>query len=176
MKREFLQALQEDQPLSKQTVDAIMAENGRDIQATRALFSDYDTLKEELAAAQKTIATLEEGSSKAWEEKLSQLEQQHRTELRQMEFGFMLRQAVAEKGGRNQKAVEALLDIPGLQAAEDPQKATYEALGQMQKENPWLFQTETPPPYARGTGAQNPQITEQPVTLAGALREKFERK
>ena len=44
MKREFLQSLGE---LSKETVDAIMAENGRDIEKTRASFADYETLKEQ---------------------------------------------------------------------------------------------------------------------------------
>ncbi len=164
MKREFLLGLQEGEPLSKQTIDAIMAENGKDIQATRALFADYDGLKEELATARQTIAQMEEGNSKALEEK-----------VRQMEFSYLLRQAVAESGGRNQKAVEALLDMEALQKAENPETATRDALMALQKENPWLFQTQNPPPYARGTGAQTPKQNE-PATLAGALRERFEKK
>ena len=36
MKREFLQSLRvEDKPLPKEMVDAIMAENGRDIEAAK---------------------------------------------------------------------------------------------------------------------------------------------
>ena len=175
MKREFLLSLQEDQPLSKATIDAIMAENGKDIQATRALFADYDSLKAQLLSAQQAIATLEEGNAKVWEEKLSQMEASHRAQLRQVEFFHLLRQEVANCGGRNQKAVEALLDLESLQKAENPEVATREAIGALQRENPWLFQTQTPPPYARGTGAQAPQITE-PATLAGALRERFEKR
>ena len=81
MRREFLQNLQAEQPLSKQSIDAIMAENGKDIEATRALFADYDSLKQQLATAQQTIHTLEENADKALAEK-----------VRQMEFSFMLQQ------------------------------------------------------------------------------------
>ena len=164
MKREFLQSLQEGRPLSKETMDAIMAENGKDIQATRALFADYDGLKAELTAAKATIAQMEEGNQRAMEEK-----------VRQVEFSYLLKQAVAQKGGRNQKAVEALLDLETIQKAEKPEEALQDALSALQKEEPWLFLSQTPPPYAAHTGAQSPRKNE-PATLAGALRERFERK
>ena len=163
MKREFLLALQEDQPLSKAVIDAIMAENGKDIQATRALFADYEGLKQELESARQTIAQLEEGNQKALEEK-----------ARQVEFSYLLKQAVKDSGGRNQKAVEALLDLEDLQKADKPETALQDAINALQKEHPWLFQTQTPPPYAAFTGTQNPKAN-APATLAGALRERFER-
>ena len=163
MKREFLQSLQEDQPLSKAVIDAIMAENGKDIQATRALFADYEGLKQELESARQTIAQLEEGNQKALEEK-----------ARQVEFSYLLKQAVKDSGGRNQKAVEALLDLEDLQKADKPETALQDAMNALQKEHPWLFQTQTPPPYAAFTGTQNPKAN-APATLAGALRERFER-
>ena len=163
MKREFLQNIRVgEQSLPKEVIDAIMAENGQDIEATRALFADYDSLKQQLATAQQTIHTLEENAAKALEDK-----------VRQMEFSFMLQQQVGQFGGRNQKAVEALLDLPGLQQAEDPKASTQEALKKLQKENPWLFQAATPPPYASGTGAVSPG-TNKPDSLAGALRERFD--
>ena len=164
MKREFLLGLQEGEPLSKEAIDAIMAENGRDIEATRALFADYDGLKAELTAAKATIAQMEEGNQRAMEEK-----------VRQVEFSYLLKQAVAQKGGRNQKAVEALLDLQAIQTAEKPEEALQDALSALQKEEPWLFLSQTPPPYAAHTGAQSPRKNE-PATLAGALRERFERK
>ena len=55
MKREFLQNLKVgDQPLSKEVIDAIMSENGRDIEAAKKPFADYDTIKSQLDEAQKT--------------------------------------------------------------------------------------------------------------------------
>ena len=49
MKREFLQNFKVgDQPLTKEIVDAIMAENGRDIEEAKKPFADYDSIKEQL--------------------------------------------------------------------------------------------------------------------------------
>ena len=77
MKREFLQNFKVgDQPLPKEVIDAIMAENGRDIEAAKRPFADYDTLKSQLEEAQKTIKGFEsqdiEGvlwSAREWEDK-----------------------------------------------------------------------------------------------------------
>ena len=45
MKREFLQGLQvEGSPLPKEVIDAIMAENGRDIEAVKARFADAENV------------------------------------------------------------------------------------------------------------------------------------
>ena len=160
--------------MSKQTIDAIMAENGKDIQATRALFSDYEALKEELNTAQMTIAHLQQDSEKLLQEKMAEMEDLHQKEMLQKEYDFFLRQEVEKRGGMSHVAVEAMLDTQSLRQAEDPQKATREALSKLQQENPWLFAAQTPPPLAKGTGVQMPQ-TNQPATLAGALRERFEK-
>ena len=149
MKREFLQNLKVgDQPLSKEVIDAIMEENGRDIQA-----------------------------SKHWQEKYNQAEAQHQKELAELAFSGVLNQAIAQAGGRNAKAITALLDVNTLRESENQQAAVEEALEVLKKNDGYLFtQAETPPPYARGTGAQNCAETNGPATLAGALREKYERK
>ena len=79
MKREFLQNFKVgDQPLTKEIIDAIMAENGRDIEAAKKPYADYDTLKQQLNEAQTTLQgiqqngqTLEAAQQKAqeWEQK-----------------------------------------------------------------------------------------------------------
>lgn len=77
MKREFLQNFKVgDQALPKEVIDAIMAENGRDIEEAKKAFADYDTIKSQLTAAQETIKGFEsqdiEGvrkSAKEWEDK-----------------------------------------------------------------------------------------------------------
>ena len=149
MKREFLQNLKVgDQPLSKEVIDAIMEENGRDIQA-----------------------------SKHWQEKYNQAEQHHQKELAALTFSGLLNQAIAQAGGRNARAITALLDVEALQGSENQQAAVEEALERLKQNEGYLFaEASTPPPYARGTGAQNCAETNSPATLAGALREKYERK
>ena len=56
MKTEFLQNLKiGDASMPKEVIDAIMAENGRDIEAAKKPFTDYDTVKQQLTDANKAI-------------------------------------------------------------------------------------------------------------------------
>ena len=166
MKREFLQSLQVgDSPLPKEIIDAIMAENGRDIEAVKSRYADYEALKEQLA----------QGESR-WQEKYDQIVETHRKELEETVFGHNLEQAILAAKGRNSKAITALLDIDGIKASENQTQALEEALAQLKKDCDYLFQTQTPPPYARGTGAAAPEEHKGPASLADALLQKFERK
>lgn len=148
MKREFLQNLKVgDQPLSKEVIDAIMEENGRDIQG-----------------------------AKAWQEKYNQAVAQHQKELADMSFSGALEQAIFRAKGRNAKAIAALLDVDALRNSENQLSAIEQALENLKQENSYLFETaQTPPPYARGTGSQTGATERTPATLAGALRERFEK-
>lgn len=150
MKREFLQSLQVgDSALPKEIVDAIMAENGKDIQAHKQ-------------AAQQ------------WEDKYSAAVAEHSAQLAQLELDGMIKDAVNANRGRNLKAITALLDVDALRQSQDPQAAIQEAVEQLKKESGYLFDSEpTPPPYARGTGTQLSGREEYPQTLAGALKERF---
>ncbi len=166
MKREFLQSLQVgDSPLPKEIIDAIMAENGRDIQAVKSRYADYEALKEQLA----------QGEAR-WQEKYDQIVETHRKEIEETVFGHNLEKAILAANGRNSKAITALLDIDGIKASENQTQALEQALQTLKQECDYLFQTQTPPPYARGTGAAAPETHKTPATLAGALLEKFERK
>ena len=159
MKREFLQNLQMDGvPLSKEVIDAIMAENGRDIEAVKARYADAENV------------------AGAWEEKYNQALADHRQEMQDVVFGHNLEKAIMAAKGRNAKAITALLDVDTLKSSENQQTALEEALQTLKQDCSYLFQVETPPPYARGTGAAAPQENKGPATLAGALLEKFERK
>ena len=159
MKREFLQGLQVgENPLPKEIIDAIMAENGRDIEAVKAHYAENES-----------VAT-------AWEEKYNRALESHRQELAEVVFGHNLEKAIFAARGRNARAITALLDIDALKASEDQQTAVNQAVEKLKEECGYLFHGETPPPYARGTGAAAPNENKSPATLAGALLEKFERK
>ena len=134
MKREFLQALME---MPKEVVDAIMAENGRDIQQLRT-------------------------SCQEWEQKY------HAARL-----DGAVGMAIGKAGGRNQKAITALLDLQALRQAEDIQTAAAQAVENVKRECGYLF--DTLPGFAPGTGAVQLGAEEEPQTLAGALKEKFGR-
>ena len=151
MKREFLQSFKVgDQALPKEIIDAIMEKNGQDIQAAKQ-------------------------ASENWEEKYNQAVQSHSRELAQLRLEGQLSQAVAKAGGRSIKAIAALLDMDTISASEDVPGALEAALGELKQENGWLFEGETPPPYARFTGSSGGQTQTQPATLAGALRERMKK-
>ena len=179
MKREFLQEFRVgEQALPKEVIDAIMAENGRDIQKVKGNFSDYEDVKAELArlqqAAQENQSHLEAAS--AWEEKYNQAVEAHKQQLAQMAFEKALGEGIAKAKGRNAKAIAALLDVDALKKSENQADAIEAALAELKKDSRYLFEGDVPPPYARGTGAYNGPQDKHPTTLAGALREKFERK
>ncbi len=175
MKREFLQGLQvEGAPLPKEIINAIMAENGRDIENIKSHYSDYDAIKEQLSQAEDAAQALE--TAKAYEERYNQAVETHRREMSDLIFSHNLEKAILAQKGRNAKAITALLDVEALKSSENQQTDLEEALKSLKQDFGYLFQSETPPPYARGTGAAAPNENKSPATLAGALLEKFERK
>lgn len=179
MKRDFLLGLQVgDSALPKEVIDAIMAENGRDIQKVRAGFADYDAVKEELEALRQTAqeAQTHKESAQAWEEKYNRAVEEHTQQLDALRFQNRLDGAILRAKGRSPKAICALLDLEILQASEDQPRAIEEALTELKKTSGYLFDAEPAPYYARGTGAWQGAQDKSPTTLAGALKEKFERK
>jgi len=175
MKREFLLEFRVgDQNLPKEVIDAIMAENGRDIQKVKANFADYEDIKAELAKRQQDQSF--EEAAKAWEEKYNQAVEDHKNQIAQMTFEKALGEGIAKAKGRNAKAITALLDLDALKESENQTDAIEAALEELKRDSRYLFEGDVPPPYARGTGAYQGAQEKHPTTLAGALREKFERK
>lgn len=161
MKREFLQGLTVGgESLPKEVIDAIMAENGKDIEAAKSS-ADAEKLRQELAQ---------------WQEKFAKAQEEHEGKLDALNMENQLREAIRSAGGRNFKAICALMDLDTLRQCSDRQKEIEQAVTQLKKENDYLFENQTPPPYVGVTGTQYTIPRTQPADLAGALREKFERK
>lgn len=163
MKREFLQNFKVgDATLPKEVIDAIMEENGRDIESAKAKFADYDALKTQLAEAGKTIEGFKgldidavRKEADQWKEKAAQAEQDAAAKIADMEFSSRLTAAITGAKGKNAKAVMALLDLDALKASKNQESDIKTALEGLQKESGYLFDTEgAPPPYAAGTGTQ----------------------
>ena len=176
MKRELLQNLKVgDTPLSKEVIDAIMEENGRDINGAKVAavkpYADYEDLKQQLDLL-KQQTTAEGKTAVQWKQEFDAATREHEKNLRLMGFQHMLDTKIASLGGRNPKAICALLETDTLLQSEDPQQAMETALQKLKQTDGYLFGN--PPPYARGTGNRTPHTA--PTDLAGALREKFERK
>ena len=183
MKREFLQNLKVgEEALPKEVIDAIMEENGRDIEAAKTAavkpYADYDDIKAENQRLKDnpTEGTVDGKTAAQWKEAHDQAVSNHQKELEGIKFQGVLDSAITAAKGRNVKAITGLLDVTALRESEDQQKAINEALEGLKKTDSYLFDTEgTPPPYAPGTGAGK-QPPAAPDTLASALREKFANK
>ena len=106
-------------------------------------------------------AILEENAKEvsAWQDK-----------CRKAEFSNRLATAISAAGGRNHKAIAALLDTDTLLDADDA--AVAQAVEQVKGQCDYLFCASVP--FASGTGAvQTPK--EKNGSLADALRERFGR-
>jgi hypothetical protein len=183
MKREFLQNLKVgEEALPKEVIDAIMQENGRDIQKAKddavKPYADYEDLKNENQRLkdQQGDGLVDGKNAKEWKEAHDKLVADHKNELDGIAFQNVLNGAINAAKGKNVKAITALLDVEALRGSEDQQKAVNAALEDLKKDSGYLFEDDKiPPPYARGTGAGN-HPPEKAGSLADAIREKFSTK
>lgn len=161
MKPEFLQNFKVgDAPLPKEVVDAILAENGHDIEAAKKPFADYESIKEQLRTATEGLKAFEGVDVKDLQGQVAQLTKDmsdqaeaHKKQLADLAFEGVLKDAITTARGRNDKAIRALLDVDALKASKDQTAEIKKALEGLKKDSGYLFDTgETPPPYAAGTG------------------------
>lgn len=161
MKAEFLQNFKVgDAPLPKEVVEAILAENTRDLEAAVKPFADYESIKAQLATAQEGLKAFEgldvkdlQGQVATLQGKLDTQAREHAAQLADLAFDSALKEAITAARGRNAKAIRALLDVDALKASKDQTADIKAALEGLKKENGYLFESEeTPPPYAFGTG------------------------
>ena len=184
MKREFLQNLKVgEEALPKEAIDAIMDENGKDIERAKANavkpYADYDDLKAENQRLKDNPGEVmvDGKTAQQWKDDYDNAVAAHATEVAGIKFEHVLNAAITAAHGRNTKAITALLDVETLRGSEDQSAAITAALEDLKKDNGYLFgKEETPPPYAGGTGVTHNPSSGGNETLAGALREKFTNK
>lgn len=161
MKRDFLQNLKVgDQALTKEIIDAIMDENGKDVETAKAKYSDYDTLKTQLTEANTTIEGFKamdidgiKAAADDWKAKAEKAEADAAAKIADMEFNSLLDTSITTAKGRNAKAVRGLLDVDTLKASKNQTEGIKAALEALKESDGYLFEdAQTPPPYAGGTG------------------------
>lgn len=182
MKREFLQNFKvNDQPLPKEIIDEIMTENGRDIEAAKKPFADYDSIKEQLQTAKDGLKAFEGVDVAQLQSKVTELQgkldakdTEWQGKLADMAFDHALESAITGAKGKNAKAIRALLDVDALKGSKNQAQDIAAALEELKKENGYLFDDgRVPPPYSPGTGGINPKPGAEPANLADALRAKY---
>lgn len=183
MKREFLQNIKVgDAALPKEVIDLIMEENGRDIEATKGKFSDYDTIKAQLSEAQATIQgfkdqgqDIEAVRAKAteWENKYNQAIAAHAEEKAENEFMADIAAEINRRKGRNKDAIIGALGkdrMDALRKSKNRREDIKSEFDAFEKDNAYLFGEDSPapPPYAPGAGSQNMGGTASGVEAAFA--------
>lgn len=161
MKREFLQNLKiGDQALTKELIDAIMDENGKDIEAAKKPFADYEHIKDQLKAAQDGLKAFDgvdvndlKGQISKLQGDLAGKDRDWQAKLDGMAFDGRIKEAINTAKGKNAKAIAALLDIETLKVSKNQSEDIKAALEALKATDGYLFEdAQTPPPYAGGTG------------------------
>jgi hypothetical protein len=148
MKREFLEGL----GIDKETVDKIMKENGDDINSTRKkLEAERDDYKKRLDAAQESLKSFEgvdvaelKGKVASLTKDLETKDAEYASKIADMEFNDVLSNAIKEAGGRNVKAIKAMLDIDTLKASKNRSDDIKTALESTKKSDGYLFGSSEP--------------------------------
>ena len=113
MKREFLQNFKVgDQALPKEIIDAIMDENGRDIEAAKKPFADYEAVKAQLQAAKDGLEAFKgvdvdklQGKIQELTGQLADKDREWQDKLDGMAFDGRIKDAITAAKGRNAKAI-----------------------------------------------------------------------
>ncbi len=161
MKREFLKALS----LSDDVIDQIMGENGRDVEAVKARFSDYGEVKNRLEEADAQLQAFRDmdidGLKKTaddWQKKAQKAEATAQQSLERLRFEYALDAALSAAKVKNIKAVKALLDMDALALAGDKIAGLNEQIESLKADNGYLFENTDKAPRVAGPtkGASRP--------------------
>lgn len=149
MKREFLKGFE----LADDIIDKIMAENGKDVEAVKAKYADYDDVKTQLSEANTQIEAFKgmdiDGIKKAaedWKTKAEKAEADALAKISALQFDHALDVALSGAKAKNAKAVKALLDMDGLKLNGGEIVGLSEQLTKLKLDNDYLFESEEATP------------------------------
>lgn len=161
MKREFISNLLPD--ISKEHLDAIMAEHGKDIEAEKALTATETT---KLKTANDTIKNLQD-AAKAFEGvdvndlkgQIKTLQDKYDQDIAKLKLDTALDAALRESKARNIKAVRALLNMEEIKLDGDKLLGLDTQLEAAKKSDAYLFGDDSnggdPPPDGNQNQNQN---------------------
>ena len=104
-----------------------------------------------------------------WQAKAAQAEQEAQAKVEAIRFDATLEAAITKVGGRNAKAVRAVLDMDALRQSKDAERDIASALDACAKEHEYLFRAANPPVYAAGTGSTPPARDDGNMALRAAF-------
>ena len=151
MKTDLLKGL----GLEQDSIDKIMAENGKDIAAEQAKITkaegERDNYKDQLATATASLEKFKDVDPVALQSEIDKLNQQLKdkdAEYAAKEadriFSDTIKEAIKTAGGRNEKAVMAMLDMDALKASKNQSEDIKKALETVKESDAYLFGSDEP--------------------------------
>lgn len=152
MKREFLENLDlgNGVKLPKEAIDAIMAENGKDIEKHKtdaeAQKKAAEQVQAQLAEANKTIEGFKalnvdeiKKTADEWKAKYETLKSDAEKELAALKLNTAVEQALLAAKAKNPKSVKALLDLEKIKLDGDKVLGLDDQLGALKMSDGYLF-------------------------------------
>ena len=144
MKREYLKSLE----LSEEIIDKIMDENGKDVEAVKNKYADYDNIKVQLKEANKQIENFKnmdidkiKKAADDWKKKFDKSEQTHKEQIDKLKKETAIKTAIADKA-QDIDIVAKLFDMDKITVDEDGKVSGVDKeLTAMQESKKFLFKT-----------------------------------
>lgn len=149
MKADFLKGL----GLEQDVVDKIMAENGKDVAAEQAKTTkaegERDNYKDQLAT--ESLEKFKDVDPAAMQSEIENLNKQLKDKDEEYAakeadriFSDTVKEAIKSAGGRNEKAVMAMLDMEALKASKNQSEDIKKALETVKESDAYLFGSDEP--------------------------------
>ena len=148
--------------LTEEQAQQVFAMNGKDVNALKEQVAD---LTNQLNTAKETLKGFEGVDPEALNAEIQKLNTQlqendaaWKAKLAERDFNDALSGAITNAGGRNVKAVAALMDLEALKASKNQREDIEKAIEEVKKENDYLFSSDEPikNPVAK-TGGKKPE-------------------
>ena len=178
MKREFLEGLN----LSKDVIDQIMAENGKDINAQKTL-TEAETAK--LTAANQTIQQLQDTVKsfdgidvKKLQSDLTVLQDKYNKDIGRLKLDNALDRELRANNVRSTKAARALLDLDQIKLDGDKLLGFDDQITALKASDAYLFAEdkapEKPSTYVESGKPHGDAVSTAPTTMRSALAARYE--
>ncbi len=165
MKREFIKELLPD--ISKEALDAIMAENGKDIEKYKGEASEAKTsaeqLKSQLTDRDTQLEELKKVDAAGLQAKITELQtantdaqKKHEADLKAAKLEFALETHLVKEGAVNTKAVRALLDATKISLDGENLVGLDEQLKALKGKETWAFAQQQTPAQQQTYGGFTP--------------------
>lgn len=137
--------------LSREQIELVMGENGRDIKKVKEKFAGFDRMKERLAQLEEEAASGQgeqlRQQADQWRQKAEQTEAEWKRKWQRRDFEEAMERLLRQSGARSAKAVRALLEEEELCLREDGVlEGAKEQLLRIQAEHSYLFSPQKAPP------------------------------